>query len=944
MSNHPLGFLTGRADSEAVEVLPSAAITTDIPGGSLAPEGASPYLEGLNERQRDAVMAPANQALQVLAGAGTGKTELISRRFVKLVKELRAAGISRSEERILVVTFTSDAAAGMRERIHQRLLDNGEEGLGPGAWISTFHQFCMRLLRAHPLEVGLPPDFVILNSLQQQVVFNRVAHGVLAGEFSEISPVLEKYGLVGAVSPVLLSQPGLEKTGLDDLEALLEPSRLYKLISRIKSAGLSSKEFLEMALSQSLQLTECLKSMPLPHIDGEKPVENVLLKLQAWRTCLMPWAHDRWDPVNELARKAEETGKKLTASSYKAELPALAKLYLASNTFEPLSPDFTPLDEALALEKSSIALVAAIYALYQEALLAQGGCDFDDLINHAIALLENSPTLRARYRQKFEAIIVDEFQDSNGSQLRLLELLMREKAENITVVGDEKQSIYAFRFAQPENLDLIFRHGPYKKVNLQTNYRSRPPVLSVANALTEQITNRPQQQLDACERNALHQDPKVIWVNLDGMIDAGEGKFTQEAISVHKALEAQYIAVEIARLVGSGACKFSDIVVLVKSHAKAEAIQKALAGYNIPAIRQKNLGFFQESVIKDALALLRLVRNPSDELSLVRILQNKLNQRQIRLLMALRRTLFSEGDYVDGRKQSKLSLFETCLRLYDDPSLAEMPLGVAQAIGDLAFRLLDIRKQKGRLAPVQLFQKLAKVVGLVDPKTPAWRQKQQRITLRTFEKLLYLFSQNQPLQPTLDEVLETLEQYAADPSQELPVSEELSGEDAVRLMTVFASKGLEFPVVFCAYAEKGRSPGAGDDAMMLFDPQYAGKNGYGLILGKANGRVNLKREIYQKCWMTPRGALEAQRVFYVALTRAKERLYVIRGSHSPEWSAPDDYPRSAVEILSQSRHREALEALLWDFDSEALRQQMADLQERQKDTQASVSIPLAAQS
>lgn len=931
MSELQLGLFgdpSGETRTEAQEPMASPG---GIPSTSyVAIDETPPYQRGLNERQLDAVMTPVNQALQVLAGAGTGKTELISRRFVKLVKELRDASVPRPEERILVVTFTNDAAAGMWERIHQRLLDNGEDGLGPDAWISTFHQFCMRLLRSHPLEVGLPPDFIILNSLQQQVLFNRVAHGVLAGEFSEIQTVLEKLGLGGSVSPKVLSLEGLEQTGLTDLENLLEPARLYKLINRIKSSGLSPREFFGVARQQARQLTERLKTMPMPHLGELKSVDNVRLKLEAWRDALRPWAHDQWDPVDELERKAEETGKKLTASSYKDELPQLAKFFLMPRTFEPISPDLEILDQALRQEESVIAIVSAVYALYQDFLLAQGACDFDDLINHAIALLDRNQNLRQRYRQKFEAVIVDEFQDSNGSQLRLLELLVRESAHNLTVVGDEKQSIYAFRFAQPENLDLIFRHGPYKKVNLQTNYRSRPPVLSVANALTTRLTQRPQQQLAASEANVVHQLPKVTWVNWDAQEESGEGKNTSLPVAIHKELEAQYISVEIARLIDSGKATFSDIVVLVKSHAKAEAIQKSLAALGIPAIRQKNLGFFQEGVIKDALALLRLICNPNDELSLVRILQNKLNQRQIRSLMMLRRTLFSQPEGETTGTQAQLSLFEACLRLHEQPALSELPLPVAKAVGGLAHELLEIRKRRVRYTPVQLFLKLASVVGLIDPATPVWKQKQQRVTLRTFEKLLYLFSQNKPLVPTLDEVLEILDQYAADPNQELPVTEDLSGEDAVRLMTVFASKGLEFPVVFVAYSEKGRSAGAGDDSAMLFDPQYEGKSGFGLILGKVNGRPNLKREVYQKCWVAPRSNLEAQRVFYVALTRARERLYVIRGNHSPNWTGPEDYPVDSISVIAQSEQGEALDEMLWELDTEAIRQRMAEIQERQR--------------
>lgn len=888
------------------------------------------YLTGLNERQLDAVLTPADQALQVLAGAGTGKTELISRRFVKLVKDFRTAGIPRPEERILVVTFTSDAAMSMRERIHQRLMSNDEEGLGPDAWISTFHQFCMRLLRAHPLEVGLPPDFVILNSLEQQVLFNRVVHGVLAGDYADISPVLQKMGLQNQLSADVLSMPALQTCGLDDLEELLEPARVYKLVNRIKTAGLSPLEFLQTALAQSRRLTKRLKSLPVPHDKDLKGLDNILPKMTTWIDCLAPWAHDGWDPLREAEEKAENSGKKITPATYKDALPGLAKLYLLPRTFEPQTPDFTVLDETLSLEETTIYLMTAIYALYQQALLAQGACDFDDLINHSIGLLRRYPDLQERYRQKFEAVIVDEFQDSNGSQLRLLELLVRDGSRNLTVVGDEKQSIYAFRFAQPENLDLIFRHGPYKRVNLQTNYRSRPPVLNVANHLTDRITAKANQRLLPSEANQAYQEPSVTWVNLDGMMeDAESGKLAHQPVAIQKDAEAIYIAVEIARLIQAEACRFKDIAILVKSHAKAEAIQMQLADLNIPAIRQKNLGFFQEAVIKDALALLRLMQSTSDDLSLVRILQNKLNHKQLRDLMQLKHSLLKQtaADSVGAA-----SLFEVCLFLHTNPQLLpSFPDYLSEAVGDLAYQLLEIRKQKARLSPVQLFLKLAKVVGLIDPATPEWQQKQQRITLRTFEKLLYLFSQNKPIRPTLDEVIETLEQYAADPSQELPVSEELSGEDAVRIMTVFASKGLEFPVVFVAYTEMARSIG-NDDSRVLFDPQYAGKSGFGLILGKANGHANLKKEIYQKCWLSPRSKMEQQRVFYVALTRARERLYVIRCGQSHTWTAPDDYPTDAVQVISEQRHEDVLTEQYWQADFESLRQTMTEIQEQAKST------------
>lgn len=882
-----------------------------------APE-ASPWpdvLAGLNEAQRRAAEVPADRAVQVLAGAGTGKTELISRRFVKLVRELKERGIHRPEDRILVVTFTKDAALSMRERIHHQLIQAGEEGLSPQAWIGTFHQLAGRLLRTHPLELALPPDFAILNSLEQQVLFGRVMQQVLAGEASDIAEALADHALAGEIPADILSVEQLQASGLEELERLFATERMGPLINRIKTAGLSPREFLEQATRQAERLTERLKSLPMPHDRDRNGVENICMKLEAWRQALADWVHDGWDPVNEAEERILRKGDKPTPGKYKDAHKTICEFYLAGRTFEPLTPDTALLDEQLRIEKLLIRQVTAIYALYQHTLKQEGACDFDDLINSAIRLLEEYPGLKARYRQLYEAIIVDEFQDSNGSQLRLLQALMRENP-NITVVGDEKQSIYAFRFAQPENLDLIFRDLPCERVSLQTNYRSIPPVLAVANALTERITQRAHQTLTPCDKHQDKAQPRVVWLDLDARLDTGRVDRQQNPVLAHppiweqKDREARFIAVEIARLVSAGEARFEDIAVLVKSHAKAEAIQQVLAEFNIPSIRQKNLGFFQEGVIKDAMALLRLMRSLSDDKALVRILQGKLNHKQIRQLALLKKTLEAG------------SLFEVCLQLDENPALSEVfPEPLRRALADLARNLLDLKKRHARLSPVQLFHQLAARVGIIDPAAPEWLKKQQRTTLRTLEKMLTLFGQNRPLMPTLDEVIETLERYRDNPQQELPVSEVMSGEDAVKIMTVFAAKGLEFPVVFAAYTEVARSARS-EDTTLLFDPQYAGKAGFGLMLGRTGKKASLKKELYQAAWQKCRSRTEQQRIFYVALTRAEERLYVIRCGQSEDWTAPGEYPASAMTRLSQTDDEDLLEREYWMADPAEIRERM----------------------
>ncbi len=884
-----------------------------------------PFLDRLNERQRAAVLTPADSALQVLAGAGTGKTELISRRFIKLVRDFQVSGLPRPQSRILVVTFTSDAAASMRQRIDDRLISNGEEGLDSDAWISTFHQFCMRLLRTHPTEAGLPPDFVIFNPMQQQVIFSRIVQEVLSGKRRDVSATLNRYRLTGKLNANCLQTERLLAKGIDNLENLLETTRLFSIISRIKGTGLSPAEFQTIAAKQSIALTEQLKALPVPHDPEASKVENIQSKMLSWQAALSAWAASEWDPLGEIERKVEQKipGKTPTPGNYKDQVEALAAFLLVPKTFEPASPDLAPLDQALAQELAVIDLVTVVYALYQEALLIQGACDFDDLINHSIRILETHPLIQERYQRTFEAVIVDEFQDSNGSQLRLLQLIVRPQASNLTVVGDEKQSIYAFRFAQPENLSLIFRQGSHTQVSLQTNYRSDAPILEVANHHTDAMGSGKHQRLFQPEKAAseITSQPSdttptvpVNWILWDAIDETKDKPFPMD---VQRDKEARFIALEIARLVQTGKYRFSDMAVLVKSHGKADQIQRYLTDLSIPSVQKKNQGFFQEAVIKDAMAMLRLMRHLHDDSALIRLLQKKLNHRQLRALMQWKKS-----------RAIKSSLFDACRSLSETPpSLLGFSEALTIGLTGLINTLWVARRQKMRLNAASLWMLLAREIGLIDPDTPAWQQTKDRISLRTFHKLLQQFSQGRPLRPTLEEVLDTLDRYAKDKHLELPVSNEVDAENAVRIMTVFAAKGLEFPVVFAAYTEDVSRGTPNGDSTIQFDPQFGDKAGFGLMLGKVKAQKTLKSELYRKIWVVPREAKEAMRVFYVALTRAERLLYVLVGPKSHEWAQAADYPAHAHAVLSESSHSEILETEYWAKDPAVLREMMKTLQE-----------------
>lgn len=890
MSEQQLSFLLTEAPREA----PVEANHTST---ALPPS----YLADLNPEQRQAVEAPRLEAVKVLAGAGTGKTKLIAHRFVKLVSELTALEIDRPQDRILTVTFTDEAAKELRSRIHQALLDMQLEGLGEEAYISTFHRFCMRVIKQHPETLGLPANFEILEPASTRKLFTRILEDIKCGTYADLTHVFNQYQLSDLIPADILSLERLKSLPLDGIAEFL--SRIPKLVNRIKSAGLSPREFQTLSSAQSTALSDCLKNLPLGEPFSGEAFDSIRTYCAAWKKALSGWAAESWNPLG-----IESGYNELKEKDYYSQIDFISKgLNLLKWTpgkkrYLPFMPDYTLLDEATDIEQQLIPVIAATYALYLYELKALGSVDFDGLIQGTIQLLSEHPTLRQYYQNYFEAIIVDEFQDSNGSELKLLKLLLKEAAPNLTVVGDEKQSIYGFRFSQRENMDLVFGQHSHTGIHLHTNYRSLPPILAVANKLTLSLSeNNAAQQLRACDKHALKENPMVSWITLGVPIEPpplkeGETykKPRPEAIGSVKIKEARFIAVEIARLVEEEGVSYGDIAILVKKHHKCEGLQAAMQALGIPSVRKKNMGFFQEAVIKDAMALMQLAATPEAETPLIRILQSKLSHQQLRQLTRIRRTLKAD------------SLLETLSLLtsteyqgywHTAPTTAFSP-ELITALENLAAEIETAAELAETVSPVELFRHLGRRLGLILPSEPPETQQQKFAHLKLFEKLIMQIEAGLGPSFSIEDVVAALEEYRSDTDLPLPEPDADTRQNAVQMMTVHGSKGLEFPVVFVAYSEEGRLPKL-DDSRLLFDPQFQGKEGFGLIFSTGFGGGAVKKEVYKKIWHQPRLEEEEKRLFYVALTRAKERLYVLRAQQSFDWSGPEAYKTSSMVILNE---------------------------------------------
>jgi len=448
--------------------------------------------------------------------------------------------------------------------------------------------------------------------------------------------------------------------------------------------------------------------------------------------------------------------------------------------------------------------MGAIYNEYVERCFKAGAMDFDDLLLRTNELLNRFPEVLAKYQDRFRYLLVDEYQDTNHSQYLIVRALS-DRYQNICVVGDDAQSIYAFRGANINNI-LNFQKD-YQDVSLyrlEQNYRSTKTIVNAANS----IINHNKSKID-----------KVVWTaNTEGhkirvnrlATDAEEGRHVASSIFEYKMQEQR---------------KNSDFAILYRTNAQSRAMEDALRKRDIPYRIYGGLSFYQRKEIKDVLAYLRLIVNPKDEESLKRIINyppRGIGQTTVDKLVV-------------ASKKHNLPLFETLCKA------KELEVGInAVTLGKLTdFSLLIQRFQieNETLDAFEITDLVTKKIGLVQElKKEATPEGIARI--ENVEELLNGLRDFVEGQQELADVSGNLSEFLEDVALVTDLDkEEGSDSDRVALMTIHLAKGLEFPYVFIVGMEEDLFPSA-------------------LSL---NSRTELEEE---------------RRLFYVALTRAEERVFL----------------------------------------------------------------------
>lgn len=411
---------------------------------------------------------------------------------------------------------------------------------------------------------------------------------------------------------------------------------------------------------------------------------------------------------------------------------------------------------------------AQIYASYQEKLRQNNALDFDDLLLLTVQLLQENAEVREKYQDKFQYIMVDEYQDTNHVQYLLTKLLAG-KHRNICVVGDADQSIYGWRGADIQNiLDFEKDYPDAKLIKLEQNYRSTQVILDAANAVIENNTGR---------------KPKNLWT------DNGTGREITYFQAMDERDEARFVIEQLQRLQQEENMRLGDMAVLYRTNTQSRVFEEMLIKSGISYNMVGGTKFYERKEIKDILAYLRVIFNPNDSLSLLRIIN------------VPRRGI---GDATLGRLQAYaaengLHLFEVLSNAAAVPGLNSRFVGKLDELSGIIFELMGEAEE----VPVkQLIEDVMQRTGYLEELQLSKNvQDQSRV-----DNLMELLSVAEDFAKGGEE--NTLENFLANVALVSDIDDAELGEDAVTLMTLHSAKGLEFPVVFLAGMEEGIFPHA----------------------------------------------------------------------------------------------------------------------------------------
>ena len=851
-------------------------------------------------KEQEKVINLRNRSLLVSAAAGSGKTAVLVQRIISMVTdETDPLDI----DRLLVVTFTNAAAAEMRERVGAAIENALEQDpynqhlqrqltLVHNAQITTIDSFCIRILRDHFHKIDLEPGFRIADEGELKLLREDVCEAVLEDFYQKADPEFLRFAdsYSGAKNDLQIKEMILKlynyaesypwpkewlETCVQQYEAANEAELEEKSWIRDFLSYLNVR--VEDLITAQEKLLELTQEPDGPYM-YEASIADDLRQLENLRKCehFSQWqaAISAIDFKN-IGRSGKYEGsvaKKDAVMSGRKRMKDQIDKWKKTIFATMLEVQLERLTQTSKMVRMLVTLTQAFSDRFQEEKQKKNMLDFSDVEHNALRVLVDSETKELtetalEYQQQYREVMIDEYQDSNYVQETLLTAVsgVKNGNENLFMVGDVKQSIYRFRLARPELfMDKYHRfsteESSQQRIDLHRNFRSRREVVEAVNdifypLMEKNLGNVAYDAEAALYAGAVYPDyenadcckPELLLVPSQ---ESGMERREQEAAAVAGRIRELVETQEIPEIT------YKDIVLLLRSMSGwAETYQKVFEQEGIPLIVASKTGYFSATEVQTVLSLLRVLDNPYQDIPLAAVMKSYFGK-------------FSSEELAQIRSEYPGMPFYQCV---------EQMLPVSEKI--IAFQeMLQKFRQRIPYTPIhRLLQEILDETGYRNyvAALPAGEQRRANLDMLMEKAVAYEQTSYHGLFHFI-RYIDRLMKYDVDYGEAEIVSEQ---ENAVRLMSIHKSKGLEFPVVFvCGMGKQFNEQDLNSN--MIFHPEF----GIGLKWFDCEKRTKANTLIHQIFAMEAKkeNLGEELRVLYVALTRAKEKLILAGTCKLPE--------------------------------------------------------------
>ena len=790
--------------------------------------------------------------VSLLAGAGSGKTYVLMKRFVQILR----SDLSVNPTNIVAITFTRKAADEIKGRVRQAVsecVEQAQNDLERLRWqehlqkvesapISTIHSLCSRILRDNPVETQLDPEFTILEDFEAQDFFKETLQQYLRKNIKDntaLRRLVQTYGVNSFVNQV---------TALGDkLSELVREDNLAEPYLKAKEELPALQQKLFAAVRDVIEAREALGAKT----KGRQTLTEAAGLLDEMQKQLLA-------PEPDCSLLDASGVVKVSGKALAAELTNLKNLRQELNHVLLNA-------KGCDLVQDWLAVLQEFYACLSARKQENNVLFNDDLDLLAIEHLQKNEALRQKYQERYKYIMVDEFQDTNERQRQLIYLLCGNKLDNtnnLFIVGDVKQSIYRFRHADVSVFNRVkedIAQNAGKNLGMKTNFRSTQSIVESCNTAFCQLMDLPKEEICLEHHEGANTGGakvcllQVPYKSKDDDLGAKEDKWQKEAEAIAAYLQQELPKVEPQ--LRPGASK----AILLRAMTHCEILRQTLQGYGINCVVVKGKGFYEQQEVLDILNLLAALHNRYASLELAGALRSN----YFGLDDATLTQLFWQTENDKPLWDVLQAVGSGELQLNLQPEQQALAMQAAE-------RLRSLRQAAALMALPELF---AQLWDELKPEFVLSQQENGPSKLANVKKLRRLAQQYcQTKQASLAEWLQNVKDLRASSSKEPAAT--VQADDALQIMTIHNSKGLEFDLVILPQLDKSVK---GDTASIKYLPGKEGEQGL-LGIKVPDKEMQLQNSgVYElaKARDSELEEEESRRLLYVAMTRAQKQLLMV---------------------------------------------------------------------